>query len=301
MSASFIDIPSIRDLHLLYGCAPPRHPLITVLDLTKVDRSRIADGSSLYRLGLYTIFCKKSTGTLRYGQSYYDFNEGTLMFTGPHQVVSPSPDMRIEEGWGLFFHPHLLQGSALAKKIPHYSFFHYDAREALHVSDEEKRVITECAENIKKEYAQNIDKHTQGLVQSNLELLLSYCERFYDRQFFSRAVLNNDLVQRFERALDNYFSQEDLIGAGLPDVKYFAGQLNLSPNYLSDLLKRHTGKTTQEHIHLQLVERAKLLLWGSDRSISEIAYSLGFEHPSHFTRIFKNGTGKSPTAFRLPD
>lgn len=301
MSTSFVDLASIRALHDLYGCALPRHPLITVLDMTNVDRSRIIEDTVMYRLGIYSIFCKKSSGTLRYGQSYYDFNEGTLMFTAPNQVVSPGRDVQIEEGWGMFFHPDLLQGSALAKKIQHYSFFHYEAREALHISDEEKRVITGCVENIKKEYEQNIDKHTQGLIQSNVELLLGYCDRFYDRQFFSRAPLNNDLLQRFERLLTDYFSQDDLIGAGLPDVNYFATRMNLSSNYLSDLLKRYTGKTTQEHIHLQLVERAKLLLWGSDKSVSEIAYALGFEHPSHFTKVFKTRTGKSPSAFRHPE
>jgi len=196
---------------------------------------------------------------MKYGKSYYDFNEGSLIFTAPNQVMSPGPGLPIKEGWGLFFHPDLLNRTELGRKIKDYSFFHYDTNEALHVSDEEKSIIKDCVQNLKREYSQSIDKHTQGLIQSNIELLLNYCNRFYDRQFFSRAVVNNDLVQRFER---------------------------------------YTGKTTQEYIHLQLTEKAKSLLWGSDKSISEIAYELGFQHPSHFTKIFKTKTGKSPTAFR---
>lgn len=179
-----------------------------------------------------------------------------------------------------------------------YSFFSYDINEALHISEEENMIIKDCAENIKREYTQRIDKHSQKLIQSNIELLLNYCSRFYDRQFFTRENAGQDIVQRFERLLKGYFSDDLLIGSGLPDVKYFATQLNLSPNYLSDLLSRYTGKTTQEHIHLYLVDRAKSLLWGTEKSISEIAYELGFEYPSHFTKIFKSQTGKAPSEYR---
>lgn len=298
MPDKYIDIESISDLHNYYGCGKPRHPLITLIDLCEIDRShRLTDGS-LYRLGFYSIFCKQSKGSMIYGKSHYDFNEGSLIFTAPGQVMSSGPDLPVKEGWGLFFHPDLLNRTELGKKIKDYSFFHYATNEALHVSDEEKSIITDCVENLKREYSQNIDRHTQGLIQSNLELLLNYCNRFYDRQFFSRSKMNNDLVQRFEGILKEYFYRDDLIEAGLPDVKYFSSRLNLSPNYLSDLLKRYTGKTTQEYIHLQLTEKAKSLLWGSDKSISEIAYELGFQHPSHFTKIFKTKTGKSPKEFR---
>jgi AraC family transcriptional regulator, transcriptional activator of pobA len=220
------------------------------------------------------------------------------MFTASNQVISPSPDLQIEEGWALVFHPDLLNNSALGVKINSYSFFHYDANEALHISDDEKLMLKDCVEKISKEYSQNIDKHTQTLIQNNIELLLNYCDRFYDRQFITRAKVSHDVVQKFERMLKDYFNNESLIDLGLPDVKYFASALNLSPNYLSDLLKRYTGKSTQEHTHLQLIEKAKILLWGSDKSISEIAYELGFEHPSHFTKIFKTKTGKSPTEYR---
>lgn len=301
MQNTIVDIGSISVLHDFYGCSKPKHPLITVIDLATVDRSGMPAGETFYRLGFYTIFCKTFKGALKYGKSYYDFDEGSLMCTAPHQVIAIGPDLHATEGWGLFFHPDLLNRSSLGRKIDSYSFFLYDANEALHMSDEEKRLISDVVGNIQREYSQNIDQHTQGLIQNNLELLLNYCSRFYDRQFFSRAKVNNDLVQSFEGLLKEYFSRDNLIETGLPDVKYFATRLNLSPHYLSDLLKRYTGKTTQEHIHLQLIERAKSLLWGSEKSISEIAYELGFEHPSHFTKIFRTKTGKSPTAFRYPD
>jgi AraC family transcriptional regulator, transcriptional activator of pobA len=298
MQHKYVDIVSISDIHAFYGCPAPRHPLITVINLLEVNRSRFLQADTLFRLGCYSIFCKKCKGTLRYGQSYYDFTEGSLMFTAPHQVVASNPTLSIEEGWGLFFHPDLLNRTELGRKINTYTFFHYDVNEALHISEEEKRIITDCVENIQRVYSENIDKHTQILLQSNIELLLNYCNRFYDRQFFTRAKVMNDTVERFEKMLLDYFSQETLIECGLPDVKYFASRLNLSANYLSDLLNRFTGKTTQEHIHLQLVDKAKSLLWSSGKSISEIAYDLGFEHLSHFTKIFKAKTGKSPSEYR---
>jgi len=235
---------------------------------------------------------------MKYGKGYYDFNEGSLMFTAPGQVIAPGPDVVVDEGWALFFHPDLIHGTDLGRKIHQYSFFNYETNEALHISEEEKLIIKDCVANIQREYSQNIDKHSQGLIVSNIELLLNYCARFYDRQFYTRAKVNSDVVQQFEKLLKDYFSQDTLIEMGLPNVKYFASKLNLSPNYLSDLLNKFTGKTTQEHIHLELIDKAKTLLWGTNNSISEIAYGLGFEHPSHFTKIFKTKTGKSPSEYR---
>jgi AraC-like DNA-binding protein len=179
-----------------------------------------------------------------------------------------------------------------------YSIFHYEVNEALHISEEERLVIKDCVDKIAREYMQSIDKHTQSLIVSNIELLLNYCNRFYDRQFYTRAKVNTDIVQRFESLLKDYFSQQTLIETGLPAVTWFASKLNLSPSYLSDLLQKFTGKSTVEHIHLELVEKAKSLLWGTENSISEIAYELGFEHPSHFTKVFKAKTGKSPSGYR---
>jgi len=294
---SYIDIESISDLHTLVQYSPPRHPLVSVIDHKDFYAKR-PKTNAFYRFGFYTISCKKFDGLLHYGKSQYDFREGSLMFTGPGQVIGAGPDVHVHEGWALFFHPDLLHGTSLGKKMHEYSFFHYEVNEALHISEEEAIIIKDCVDMIAREYQQSIDKHTQSVIVSNIELLLNYCNRFYDRQFYTRAKVNADVVQRFEALLKDYFSQEVLIETGLPPVTYFAAKLNLSPNYLSDLLQKFTGKSTLEHIHLELVEKAKSLLWDTDHSISEIAYELGFEHPSHFTKVFKAKTGKSPREYR---
>ena len=297
MPDKYIDIQSISDLHRLVKYAAPKHPLVSVIDHRDFYKLRPKE-DAFYRFGFYTISCKKFEGILKYGKGYYDFSEGSLLFTAPGQVISPGPDVKVDEGWALFIHPDLIHGTDLGKKIHQYSFFNYEANEALHISEEEKLIIKDCVAKIEREYSQNIDKHSQGLIVSNIELLLNYCSRFYDRQFYTRAKVNSDVVQQFEKILKDYFSQSTLIETGLPNVKYFASRLNLSPNYLSDLLNKFTGKTTQEHIHLELIDKAKSLLWGTNDSISEIAYRLGFEHPPHFTKIFKSKTGKSPSEYR---
>jgi AraC-like DNA-binding protein len=205
----------------------------------------------------------------------------------------------VDEGWALFVHPDLFHGTDLGQKIHQYSFFNYEVNEALHISEDEQSILKDCTARIQREYSQNIDKHSQGLIVNNIELLLNYCTRFYDRQFFTRAKVSTDTVQQFEKLLKDYFSSDTLIETGLPTVTWFASRLNLSPNYLTDLLQKFTGKTTLEHIHLELIDRARSLLWSTDASISEIAYKLGFEHPSHFTRLFRSKTGKSPSEYRL--
>ena len=297
MAEKFIDIASISALHEYYRCGKPKHPLVTVIDLGETNPDR-PPGEVFFRTAFYCISNKLFDGTLKYGRSYYDFDEGTLMFTSPHQVTSSSPGFQLKGGWGLFFHPDLINSTALGSKIGSYSFFQYDANEALHISEEESLILKNCIDRIKAEYSRNTDNHTKELILSNIELLLNYCNRFYDRQFLTRSKVNHDLVQRFETSLNNYFAQDTLIGKGLPDVKYFAGNLNLSPSYLSDLLKRHTGKTALEHIHLKMVDKARAMLWGTQSSISEIAYALGFEHPSHFTKLFKTKIGMTPTQYR---
>jgi AraC-like DNA-binding protein len=297
MPDKYIDLESINDMHKLVQYAPPKHPLVSLIDHADFYRKR-PKTDAFYRFGFYTISCKKFEGLMKYGKGSYDFNEGSLMFTAPWQVIAPGPNVIVDEGWALFIHPDLIHGTDLGKKIHQYSFFNYEVNEALHISEEEKLIIKDCVSKIEKEYSQNIDKHTQGLIVSNIELLLNYCDRFYDRQFYTRAKVSSDVLQQFERLLRDYFDRETLIETGLPNVKYFASRLNLSPNYLSDLLNKFTGKTTHEHIHLQLVDKAKSLLWSTEKSISEVAYDLGFEHPSHFTKIFKAKTGKSPSEYR---
>ena len=294
----YVDINSISELHEYMGFPPPVHPLITVIDFAKVDRSKRKQGVLHFRLALYAASCKVFKGQMMYGRSAYDFREGSLMFTAPYQPFAPDPENPATEGWGLFIHPDFLAASARGQKLTVLSFFGYDTNEGLHVSDAEKKTLEGCLHNIQKEIALNIDQHSYNLVLSNLELFFAYCTRYYDRQFLTRTRASNDAVNKFEHLLHTWFTQDSLTEAGLPHVKYFAEQLHLSPNYLSDLLNKYTGKTTQEHIHLKLTEKAKSLLWGTERSVSEIAFSLGFEHPSHFAKLFKSRTGMSPTAFR---
>jgi len=253
----YTDIQSVSGLHEFFRYEKPRHPLITVVDLTRVDRSQRKPDAQ-YRLNLYSIACKRVEGSFKYGRTTYDFGEGTLMFTAPNQVLTPGIENRVE-GWGIYIHPDFLHGSSKGQNLTQYSFFGYDANEGLHISDSEKNVLEECVRNIDREISNNLDKHSHNLILTNLDLLLSYCERFYDRQFLTRVKAGNDIVEKFERLLHNHFSQPSLIESGLPDAKFFASQLNLSANYLSDLLHKHTGKSTQEHIHLKLIDKAKHL------------------------------------------
>ena len=213
MQPIFIDIHSITEVHRFYHCDKPKHPLISIINLAENSPDRPKE-EVFYRTDFYTVMCKRFEGVMKYGRGDYDFNEGSLMFTAPQQVIAPSPDTKGVEGWGLFFHPDLLSGTELGRQIRDYSFFNYDANEALHVSDEEKQTLFDCLENIKKEYSQNIDKHTRGLIVDNLRLLLNYCNRFYDRQFLTRAKVNNDIVEQFEQLLHSYFASE-IIEAGL--------------------------------------------------------------------------------------
>ena len=297
MPEKYIDIQSISDLRALYNAGKPKHPLISVVDLEKHQFIMPAENHA-YRLGFYCVFCKNFLGSMRYGRSCYDFNEGSLIFTAPGQVSQPTSSPPPEKGWGLFFHPDLLHGTQLGKKISKYSFFNYEINEALHVSDEEKLILFDCVRHIENECRRGIDEHTHELILNNLELLLNYSTRFYQRQFNTRAAVSKDTVQQFEGLLVKYFSDDSLADKGLPNVGYFASRLNLSSNYLSDILQRYTGKTTQEHIHLALINRAKDLIWDKNKTIREIAFTLGFEHPAHFTRLFKSKTGYAPSEYR---
>jgi AraC-like DNA-binding protein len=296
---TILTIDSISVLHERLGYPKPKHPLITVVDLTKIapgQTEQNADQAVI--LGFYAIVCKRFKGLLTYGKNYYDFDEGTLLFTAPHQVMSVNADLHIEEGWALYFHPDLLHGTELGRKIYQYSFFQYDTREALHISEAEDAILKECVEQVKREYSQSIDKHTQSVIVSQIDLLLQYCSRFYDRQFLTRSKQHSDLLQHFESLLRACFEDQNRTESGLPSVGYFAQQLNVSASYLTDTLHKLTGKTTQELIHLEVIERAKSMLWGSEKLVSEIAYALGFEHPSHFSKLFKSRTGKAPSEFR---
>lgn len=295
-------INTISQAHQAAGLPKPKHPLVSVVQTNdfrpSIDFKGLKVVNNLYQVTLKQRGC----GNLQYGKNSYDYEEGTLVFTAPGQVTVFEGEFNAggegEGGWTLAFHPDLIKRSSLAQKIDDYSFFSYDVNEALHLSEEELETIEDLLEKIVKEYSQNLDKHSQNLIISNIELLLDYCTRFYDRQFLTRSNLNSDIVSRFERLLKQYFQAEELTELGLPTVTILAQELNFSANYLSDLLKKETGKTAQEHIHLLVIKKAKEKLLNSSSSISEIGYALGFEYPQHFSNLFKAKTGFSPSEYR---
>lgn len=299
-----IEIRKVSEIHQMSGLPKPSHPLVSVVYNRDLKAVANVQGVKLIN-HLYTIIFKSSSvcGSFSYGRSTYDYEEGTLVFTAPGQVMElgndgVEMDQIDPDGWSLVFHPDIFRKSDLSDKISKYSFFQYDSNEALHVSEQEKTSIENLLEKITQEYSQMLDRHSQNLIVSNIELFLDYCLRFYDRQFFSRVNLNSDTISKFERLIINYYESDKAHQNGVPSVEYCAKQLNLSPNYLSDLLKRETGKTTLEHIHFFLIERAKNSLLNSSDSISRIAYSLGFEYPQHFSNLFRSKTGFSPKEYR---
>lgn len=275
------------------------HPLISVLDFSKVSfLDQYPEG---YSYEYYTIFLKEvMCGDIKYGRNYYDYQEGTLVFLSPGQVVKIENRVAHQpKGWALMFHPDLIRGTSLSRAMKEYTFFSYEVFEALHLSEQERQIVMECLHNIQIELNHNIDKHSQRLIVSNIELLLNYCTRFYDRQFITRGHVNSDLLSRFETLISDYF-KSDLPGKqGLPLVKYFADKLHLSANYLGDLLKKETGKSAQEHVQLYLIEAAKEKMFEKDKSVSQIAYELGFEYPQYFSRLFKKRTGMTPNEYRM--
>jgi AraC-like DNA-binding protein len=276
---------------------PNLHPLLSLLDLSKGNPLK----RSKFRLDFYAIIIKDSKcGDLRYGLKHYDYEEGTIVFFGPGQVGGTEPEGEWHQPYGLalVFHPDLIKGTSLAKTIHEYSYFSYDSCEALHVSEKERALIDICFGNIETEVKQNIDKHSKKILVANIELLLKYCSRFYDRQFITRETANHQVIEKFENLLTDYILSENLQNIGLPSVTYFAEELHLSPNYLGDLLKKETGKTTLELIHLKILDLAKEKVIDTSKSISEIAYELGFKYPQHFTRLFKQKVGISPLEFR---
>lgn len=273
------------------------HPLATVADLSKskpIQNARV-------HIDKYSVSLKEAVcGDLKYGCNYYDYQEGTLVFLAPGQVVGINNDIDNfhPKGLGLFFHPDLIRGTSLGRNIKEYTFFSYSSNEALHISEKEKQIIIDCMKKIEFELKQSIDKHSKKLIVNNIELLLNYCMRFYDRQFLTRSDVNKDILVRFENLLDDYLKSDMTQTMGLPTVTYCADKLHLSPNYFGDLIKKETGKTALDHIQLKLIEIAKERVFDTSKSISEIAYELGFRHPQHFSRMFKNETGQTPNEYR---
>lgn len=296
---NILHIETISDLNRIMGQEEPRHPLIGVIDFSKMDFTH--QENLRISTGFYTVMLKNlCPGALRYGRNYYDFQEGSLFFMGPNQLVSMEDPDETQDvyGWGLVFHPELIRGTSLSTKIKDYNYFSYGVYEALHLSEQEKVKLTEIVRDIEIELNQNIDKHSRTLIVSTLELFLNYCNRYYDRQFITRTETNRDIIADFDSLLDRYFQSDVLQSLGLPSVKYFAERLHLSPNYLSDLLKKETGKNGTEHIHLHVIDLAKDKLLSSTVSVSEIAYGLGFEYPQYFSKMFKKNTGMTPAAYR---
>ncbi len=250
--------------------------------------------------GFYTVGFKKNlTGYVEYGRKSYDFQEGMLAFTSPNQVMSYAANIsQGATGWILFFHPQLLSDSSLEKKVLQYGFFEYLSNEALHLSKNEEQLLESIFENIHTEYHRAIDEHSKQVVLANLELLLTYSERFYSRQFVTRVETDHSFLQKFDSEIRDYFGNDQLAENGIPSVGYFAEKMNVSPNYLSDLLRKLTGKSTLDHIHFHVLEKAKSQLLSTNRSIAEISFDLGFEYPAYFSRFFKQRTSHTPKEFR---
>lgn len=278
------------------------HPLVGVVNFQDVDEDgkTIKDFNAL-RFNCYAIFLKDATGCkLKYGGKPYDYDEGTLVFVGPDQLVELSyddPNYR-PKGYALLFHPDLLLGTQLGRKIHHYNYFSYSLFEALHLSAKERKVIVSLLDKIQFELDQTIDKHTKKLITANIELLLDYCVRFYDRQFLTREKENNSFLENFDILLKEYFTSDRPQKYGTPSVAYFADQLHLSSNYFGDLIKKETGHSAQEYIQNKLIEEAKERVFDPTKTVSEIAHELGFKYPQHFTRLFKQRVGHSPSEFR---
>lgn len=273
------------------------HPLVNVIDFSKCPPMF----HSRHILGFYAVFLKDvKCGDLHYGRHFYDYQEGTLVFIAPGQVagIENNGESFQPKGWALIFHPDLFRGTPLARVMKDYSFFSYESYEALHLSEEERKIFLDCLNNIKIELQHSIDKHSRTLIVTNIELLLNYCTRFYDRQFITRENINKDVLVKFEQLLNEYFQSEKPQDIGLPSVQYCGDQLHLSANYFGDLIKKETGKSPQEHIQLKLIGIAKERILDTERSISEVAYELGFKYPQHFTRLFKKCVGCSPNEYR---
>lgn len=295
-----IHLQTINDLHKLFNLGNSYHPLVTVLDFSKVTE-QVGQNSKI-TTDFYSImfknYCKNH---IKYSRKAIDFQDGNLICIAPNQTIGIDNEIEEREdkmGWGLFFHTDLIRSTSLNEKIKDFSFFYYEVSEALHLSDKEKNIFFELIQKIQNELQENIDIHSQQIIVSIIELLLSYCQRFYGRQLITRSQTNKSIISQIENILTQYFADNKINEQGLPTVKYLADKVHLSPSYLSDLLKKETGKNAQEHIHFYLIEEAKNLLLNSENNINEIAHNLGFEYPQYFNKLFKKKTGKTPLEYR---
>lgn len=274
------------------------HPLVAVVDFSKAS-PRTA--KSAY-FGLYIVFLKEiKCGDLKYGHSTYDYQEGTLVFLAPGQVITVENNTEVYQpkGYALVFHPDLIHGTSLGRHIQDYTFFGYQSNEALHLSEREKKIVLDCFSKIEFELDGSIDKHSKKLIVSNIELFLNYCMRFYDRQFITREKSNTGILGKFENILNDYFHSNHPQEMGLPSVAHCASQLNLSANYFGDLIKKETGKSALEFIQFKVIEVAKEKMFQQDKSVAEIAHELGFKYQQHFTRLFKQKVGLTPKEYKI--
>src|SRR6478736_544997 len=272
-------------------------PLVSVVDLSKASPRQ---GSRMY-FGFYTIFLKDvKCGDLMYGRHTYDYQEGTLVFLALGQVagINSNGETYQPKGYALVFHPDLIHGTSLGRHIRDYAFFNYQANEALHLSERERKIVLDCFSKIEYELEHAIDKHSKRLIVANIELFLNYCIRFYDRQFITRDNVHKGILERFETLLNEYFQADKSQTNGLPSVAYCAGELNLSPGYFGDLIKKETGRTAQEYMQSKVIDVAKERIFEQSKSVSQIAYELGFKYPQHFARVFKQRVGYSPIEYR---
>jgi len=278
------------------------HPLVSVIDFSKSKPWVWPGGKSVkVSYGMYSIFLKEiKCGDLKYGCNYYDYEEGSLVFISPGQIVEVEAfeNNFQPKGYALLFHPDLIHGTSLGRHIQDYSFFSYQSNEALHLSERERKIVLDCFSKIEYELEHAIDNHSKKLIVSNIELFLNYCSRFYERQFITRENVHKGILERFEHLLNDYFQTDKAQTIGLPSVTYCATELNLSSGYFGDLIKKETGKTAQEYIQSKVIDVAKEKIFDINKSVSEIAYELGFKYPQHFTRLFKQRVGQSPNEYR---
>ena len=291
---------TISEFHQFRELPKPEHPLISVINLELIKHLYANETSLVF--DFYSIALKRNfSARMKYGQQEYDFDEGIMFFIAPGQVFKIEVDQNLplnQSGWMLLIHPDFLWNTPLAKTIKQYEYFDYSVHEALFLSEKEETTIAGIMQSIQQEYHSNIDMFSQDLIIAQLELMLKYSERFYQRQFITRKITNHKILDRLETVIADYFNSDELMKTGLPTVQYVAESLNLTPTYLSSLLKLVTGQTTQQHIHDKLIEKAKEKLSATDLSVSEIAYALGFEHPQSFSKLFKTKTNFSPLEFR---
>lgn len=294
-------VKTIAEFHKMKGLSQPSHPLISLIDYSTMPCMEGPETTN-WVYDFYNIAIKKGIGAkLKYGQQQYDFDEGVMFFVAPNQVFGVEPVLNpIEKrtGWMLLIHPDFFWNSSLAKTIKQYDFFDYTVHEALFLSDKEENILNDIVQNIEQEYLGNLDKFSQNIIISQIETLLNYSERFYQRQFITRKISNHMILDNLEVLLEAYFSNDALSEKGLPSVQFVAESLHISSTYLSNLLKSLTGQSTQQHIHEKLIEKAKVKLSTTNSTVAEIAYELGFEHSQSFNKLFKSKTNQSPLEFR---